>query len=377
MSTRETKSDGVQRGPTRRRRKRGTSNNNDQTQDDQTVGENETEAGTARAPKSGGGSRARVKQRGGTRKGCANVVPGKNAVTPEVEAAMADFVTKTLAKGVEGIRKEFAELKTYTAPEFKFEQFTANAARNRYKDVVCLDATRVVLNLNVPPETDYIHANNVKMPGLERQYIATQGPLESTIPDFWRLVHQESASSVVMLCKCIEDGKNKCAAYFPEANAYKTYGSMFVNNKKTEPGDVLTHTIEVLPDGCSNSTVIKLLQMLDWPDRGVPEKPMGVLRLLRTLPAGLCIIHCSAGIGRTGTVILIDTIVSRLLKGQTVVVKEAFQELRNQRASAVQTEAQYVLIHTCVLEYIRAKMPAKYRDAALTFAEDVKKANMV
>uniref|UniRef100_A0A914ZAP5 Protein tyrosine phosphatase n=1 Tax=Panagrolaimus superbus TaxID=310955 RepID=A0A914ZAP5_9BILA len=312
------------------------------------------------------------------------VVQGRNAVTPEVEAAMADFVKTTLAKGVAGLRKEFAEIKVYTATEYKFEAFSNanNIPKNRYKDVVCLDGSRVVLNLNVPPESDYIHANLIKLEGLDRSYIATQGPLEGTIPDFWRLVHQESATSVVMLCKCIEDGKNKCAQYFPDANAYKNYGCMFVNNKKTEAGTagedkLVIHTIEALPEGCSNSTVVKLLQMNDWPDRGVPEKPMSVLRMIRAIPTGICVIHCSAGVGRTGTVILIDAIIHRLLKGQLCNVKEMFQTLRNQRASAVQAESQYVLIHTCVLEYIRAKLPGKYRESALQFAEEVKNAKMI
>ena len=252
--------------------------------------------------------------------------------------------------------------------------------------MVCLDNSRVILNLNVPPESDYVHANTVRYEGLDQSYIATQGPLDSTIPDFWRMVHQESATSVLMLCKWVEEGKNKCSQYFPDANTYKNYGSMFVNNKRTEIGEdkLLIHTIEVLPDGCSNSTIIKLFQMNDWPDRGlnfietcrkqitflgVPEKPRAILRLLRAIPPGMCVIHCSAGIGRTGTVILIDAIISRLLKGRIARVKEMFQTLRNQRASAVrkffyficsksiylvvETEAQYIMIHTCVLEYIR------------------------
>uniref|UniRef100_A0AC34FUJ8 Protein-tyrosine phosphatase n=1 Tax=Panagrolaimus sp. ES5 TaxID=591445 RepID=A0AC34FUJ8_9BILA len=257
-------------------------------------------------------------------------------------------------RGVAGLRKEFAQLKVYTSPQYKFEAFSTptNTLRNRYKDVVCLDSSRVVLNLNVPPDSDYIHANNIKLEGLDRSYIATQGPLETTISDFWRLVHQESATSIVMLCKCIEDGKNKCAQYFPPANSYKNYG-------------------------CINSTMVKLFQMNDWPDRGVPDKPMSILRLLRAIPAGRCIIHCSAGVGRTGTVILIDAIINRLLKGLTCNVKEMFQFLRNQRASAVQAESQYVLIHTCVLNYIRAKMPGKYKESAMQFAEEVKNAKLV
>ncbi|KAI6221359.1 Protein-tyrosine phosphatase [Aphelenchoides fujianensis] len=300
------------------------------------------------------------------------------ALSAEVEAAVADFVANVQRAGVDGLRKEFVDLKQYVAPDFRYEAFTANPQRNRYKDVVCLDASRVVLTLNVPPESDYVHANYVKLEGVERTFVAAQGPIEKTIPDFWRMAHQLEAGSVIMLCKTMEDGKPKCVQYFPlEAGAHKH--SMFVTTKRVDQEDkFVTYTLEVLPEGCSNATFLKLIHVTDWPDRGVPSSGMSVLRLIRSIPTGACIVHCSAGVGRTGTVLAIEAAMQRLFKmGANVNIREIVKEIRNQRASAVQTEAQFVFIHGAILDYIRAKMPAKYREMVQQFHEDVKKAGMV
>lgn len=95
-----------------------------------------------------------------------------------------------------------------------------------------------------------------------------------------------------MLCKVVEDNKAKCFQYFPlEQGSYKNYGCMFVNNKRVETNDdkCTIYTLEILPDGCSNSNIVKLIHMDQWPDRGVPEKPMPILRLIKAIPAGLCV----------------------------------------------------------------------------------------
>uniref|UniRef100_A0A1I7Y623 Protein-tyrosine-phosphatase n=1 Tax=Steinernema glaseri TaxID=37863 RepID=A0A1I7Y623_9BILA len=282
--------------------------------------------------------------------------------SPEVEVAVGAFVSNMTTLGVEGLRKEFDELKKYVPPNFEYTMCTANAARNRYKNVVCLDASRVVLTLNVPPETDYIHANWVKLENVDKTFIATQGPLDTTISDFWRMVHQEGVTTIFMLCKVEESGEAKCAQYWPiEQGSYQTYGCMFVNNKKVESPDSRwkSYTLEVLPEGCSNSTVTKLHQMLDWPCKGVPTSGMSVLRLLKSItPGGPCLVHCSAGIGRTGTIIAVESVLQRLFKGIPVNMKELFTQLRNQRASSIQTEGQYVFVHLCIIMYINAKMPS-------------------
>jgi protein tyrosine phosphatase len=306
-------------------------------------------------------------------------VLGKTSVSPEAENAINAFIQATVSSGLEGIRKEFGEVKNYAAIDSAHEKFNANPDRNRYKDIICLDATRVVIQqAAAPPEGDYIHANWIKMESVDRQFIATQGPLENTIGDFWRMVFQENVAVILMLCKCEEEGKVKCSQYWPpEQNGYKTYNGMFVNNKKVEKEDrFCAYTLEVLPDGCSNSNIVKLIQVTDWPDKGVPTSGMSILRLLKmistgTLNSGPCVVHCSAGVGRTGTLIAIETAIQRLWKGQIINFREIVQQMRNQRACMMQTEHQYIFAHLSVMYYISAKIP-KHREAVMTFHEQYK-----
>ncbi|KAK0406997.1 hypothetical protein QR680_018938 [Steinernema hermaphroditum] len=269
----------------------------------------------------------------GKRKTQLKASKGLGAVTPEAETAMSAFVQATTTLGIEGLKKEFADIKGYASPTMEINACRANETRNRYKDVVCLDSSRVTLTLNVPPEGDYIHANWVKLEGCDKTFIAAQGPLDTTISDFWRMVHQEGVTTILMLCRTEESGKVEKEDKFT------------------------TFTLEVLPEGCSNSTITKIFQMSDWPDRGVPQSSMTVLRLLKLVVAGgPCIVHCSAGVGRTGTIIAIEACIQRLMKGQQVAMKDLFMQLRNQRASSIQTEGQYCFVHLSVINYIGAKL---------------------
>ncbi|VDN04956.1 unnamed protein product [Thelazia callipaeda] len=255
------------------------------------------------------------------------VVLGKVAISDSAMLVIDEFVERSCAAGIEGLRKEFANLKGFIPPNFHHNQCLANFNRNRYKDVVCLDSTRVVLTLNVPPETDYIHANWIKLWGVDHVFIATQGPLESTVGDFWRMIYQEEAKTILMLAKTVEDNKQKCVQYWPEKDgSRRKHGCMYVSNKKVEKDDKFTkNTIEVIPEGSANSVILKLIQMTDWPDRGVPKSGMSVLRMLKLIePNGPCVVHCSAGIGRTGTVILVETCLQRLWKGYRLNVRFFF-----------------------------------------------------
>ncbi|EPB65897.1 Protein-tyrosine phosphatase, partial [Ancylostoma ceylanicum] len=120
--------------------------------------------------------------------------------------------------------------------------------------------------------------------------------------------------------QCIEDGKIKGTQYWPlDAGQYQTFGKMFVNTKKVESeGKFLIYTVEVLPEGCSNSNIVKVLHMTSWPDRGLPMSGRHVLRLIRQ-----------------------------------VSLVDLFKTLRNQRASCIQLEGQYVFIILSVLDYIK------------------------
>ncbi|KAK6733603.1 hypothetical protein RB195_017388 [Necator americanus] len=283
-----------------------------------------------------------------------------------IDKTIKEYVELTASKGVKGFQDEFKKMASYRAPNdlYKYESFNLNQKRNRYPDVICLESTRVRLTQDVPPSTDYIHANWVKFDKHDRTFIATQAPLENTIDDFWRMVFQERCSSIVNLTHKKEKDSMKSVMYWPEfAGSFKTYDKMFVNTKKIEYENKLPiYTIELVPEGCSDSHVVKMIHMSNWPDKGVPTSGRHVLRLLRMVVAnrldcGPIVVHCSAGIGRTGSIILIDVILRKLFTGEHVDMVELFKELRNQRAWAINNESLYVFVVYSVLDYIRSVAP--------------------
>ena len=207
--------------------------------------------------------------------------------------------------------------------------------------------------------------------------MATQGPLDNTVEDFWRMIVQVQAPVIVNLTTCCENGKNKCARYWPATTdgASQTYGRFTVTVKKCERAteknkDKLdVYTLEVLPDGCSNSLIVRLINTADWPDGGTMPSAMTTLRLIKsiyladTLAKGAVVIHCSAGIGRTGSLVLIDYCLCRLFSlYQPPNLEEAFMQLREQRASSVQKEQQFVHIVICIVAYIAARIPKYDKD---------------
>ncbi|CAJ0608256.1 unnamed protein product [Cylicocyclus nassatus] len=300
-------------------------------------------------------------------------------ISPEIDRVIDCFVDLILVMGIEGLRKQYQEISSYRTADFKFTAFSENPTKNRYNDVVCLDRTRVVLTHDVPPQSDYIHANWVRFEKHDREFIATQGPLDNTIGDFWRMVFQEQCPSIVNLTRCVEEGKIKCSEYWPtEAGKFFTQGKIFVNTKKVESEEkFMVYTIELVPEGCSNSHVVKMIHMTTWPDRGVPQSGRHVLRLLRKVVAdkldcGPIVMHCSAGIGRTGCIIMVDIILRRLFAGKPVDMPEIFKQLRDQRAQSIPVDILYVFVVVSVIEYIRAKFPQKYRVKTQKFMDEYK-----
>ncbi|CAJ0568952.1 unnamed protein product, partial [Mesorhabditis spiculigera] len=289
----------------------------------------------------------------------ATVKPGRAQpkFTPEQDSAADKFCNYIKSTPAEQIVSDFEKVQTYPEKKGDCEVCKKNTAKNRYGDVHCLDATRVELKTDFGNYTsadgDYIHANWISFDYLERKYIATQGPKDNTIEDFWRMVFQENVAAIVCVCNFVEGGQSKCAEYFPiNAGEYKNYGKMFVNNKKV---DDIVYTLEVLPDGCSNSIVTKLIFCTEWPDKGMPTKggiPLKIRRLTREAGTGPVVVHCSAGIGRTGTYILIEMAIQKLLKGKEPVMIDLYKDLRDCRASSVQNTQQYLYAYSSVLDFI-------------------------
>ncbi|KAM8983730.1 receptor-type tyrosine-protein phosphatase U-like isoform 2-T2 [Ara ararauna] len=230
-----------------------------------------------------------------------------------------------------------------------------NQSKNRYKSIIPYDHCRVVLQ---PSDTGngYINASYVDSYRSPHFFIAAQGPLPGTVLDFWQMVWQEKTSVIVMLTGLVEQNKTKCEQYWPEQE--QVYGDFTVtlNNTRTTTG-LVTRIFSLQKAGCAFPRVVEQFHYLLWPDHGVPRNSAQLLCLVdlvnkRALeaPAGPVVVHCSAGIGRTGTFIALDFLLKMGRAEGKVDVFHCVQRLREQRISMVQTKEQYTFLYEVVLE---------------------------
>ncbi|GAB0202949.1 receptor-type tyrosine-protein phosphatase kappa-like [Grus japonensis] len=230
-----------------------------------------------------------------------------------------------------------------------------NQSKNRYKSIIPYDHCRVVLH---PSDTgnSYINASYVDSYRSPRFFIAAQGPLPGTVLDFWQMVWQEKTSVIVMLTGLVEQNKTKCEQYWPEQE--QVYGDFTVtlNNTRTTTG-LVTRIFCLQKAGCALPRVVEQFHYLLWPDHGVPRNAAQLLCLMELVnkrgletPAGPVLVHCSAGIGRTGTFIALDFLLKMGKVEGKVDVFHCVQRLREQRVSMVQTKEQYTFLYEALLE---------------------------
>ncbi|RCN41462.1 Protein-tyrosine phosphatase [Ancylostoma caninum] len=262
------------------------------------------------------------------------------------------FVEHVICKGPRGLIEEFRKMKR-TNDLTKMTEFVAqiHTGKNRYKDVGCLDNNRVILTIG---PCSYIHANYVSTPDNPKKFICTQAPLPGTCAEFWCMVVQESAEVIVMLCNFIEQKSKKCAVYFPtQRNAPMMFNDVEVCFKSQEQYTFPFETkskleitfLEVKIPGFSPHTCSHY-HWKDWPDRGVPPADLAPLHLLDSFKNTKTpiIIHCSAGIGRTGSMVLLEHAIEVLQKGGTLEEMSVYLlELRKQRNNSIQVGFRYVL----------------------------------
>uniref|UniRef100_A0A7N6FCT9 protein-tyrosine-phosphatase n=1 Tax=Anabas testudineus TaxID=64144 RepID=A0A7N6FCT9_ANATE len=234
-----------------------------------------------------------------------------------------------------------------------------NKPKNRYANVIAYDHTRVVL---APIEgilgSDYINSNYIDGYRKQNAYIATQGPLAETFGDFWRMVWEQRAASVVMMTRLEEKSRIKCDQYWPSRGT-ETYGMLQVTLLDTmELATFCVRTFCLHKSGSSERREVRQFQFTAWPDHGVPEYPTPFLNFLRRVKAcnppdaGPIIVHCSAGVGRTGCFIVIDAMLERIRHERTVDIYGHVTLMRSQRNYMVQTEDQYSFIHEALLEAV-------------------------
>ncbi|PNF17113.1 hypothetical protein B7P43_G09096 [Cryptotermes secundus] len=277
--------------------------------------------------------------------------------------------------------KEFQELKFFSEILKTLKQYSCsegekevNRKKNRYKDILPFDSSRVILSEYAGvPGSDYINANYIKGASGSPAYIACQGPLPHTVNDFWRMVVECEVQVIVMACNEEEAGKHKCENYWVEREGEeKQFGMVTIRLVKasTVCPDFLVRTMRLkytssqLPHVSEERTVCQF-HYSAWPDHGVPPlvRPLlDMVRLVRdtqaseTLPV---LVHCSAGCGRTGTICAIDYVWGLLRAGKLnkdFSLYKLVQDMRKQRIAMVQTKEQYVLVHQAVRELFREQL---------------------
>ncbi|KAM9720206.1 receptor-type tyrosine-protein phosphatase F isoform 11-T12 [Menidia menidia] len=270
---------------------------------------------------------------------------------------LADHIERLKANDNLRFSQEYESIDPGQQFTWENSNMEVNKPKNRYANVIAYDHSRVVLtSVDAVPGSDYINANYIDGYRKQNAYIATQGPLPETLSDFWRMVWEQRSNTIVMMTRLEEKSRVKCDQYWPSRGT-ETYGMIQVTMLDTvELATYSVRTFALYKNGSSEKREVRQFQFMAWPDHGVPEYPTPILAFLRRVKAcnppdaGPMVVHCSAGVGRTGCFIVIDAMLERMKHEKSVDIYGHVTCMRAQRNYMVQTEDQYIFIHEALLE---------------------------
>ncbi|XP_066299153.1 receptor-type tyrosine-protein phosphatase alpha-like [Branchiostoma lanceolatum] len=271
---------------------------------------------------------------------------------------LAEYVKKNRANSELGFKAEYKALRDGQLHPWDVARQVYNKKKNRYGNIVTYDHSRVMIGCD--PSSDYINASYIDGYKREKMYIAAQGPNKATIADLWRMAWQEKSPCIVMVTNLMENSKVKCERYWPGNTHTQEYGDLGLTCMKEEVHTDYTirkfHLFQAANPKIFHE--IYQYQFTSWPDHGVPAYPSPLMALRNRVKehvnpeSGPIIVHCSAGVGRTGTFIMLDMMMEMVQQEEQVDVFNCVNQLREQRINMVQTADQYVFIYDALLEAI-------------------------
>ncbi|XP_034258810.1 phosphatidylinositol phosphatase PTPRQ [Pantherophis guttatus] len=237
-----------------------------------------------------------------------------------------------------------------------------NKSKNRFPNIKPYNNNRVKLMPDAcVPGSDYINASYVSGYLCPNEFIATQGPLPGTVGDFWRMVWETRAKTVVMLTQCYEKGRIRCHQYWPEDNIPVTVFGDIVITKLVEDTQIDWTIRNLKIEKHGDCMMVRQCNFTAWPEHGVPETSASLVHFAKLVRGSRShdntpiIVHCSAGVGRTGVYIALDHLIQHINDHDFVDVYGLVAELRSERMCMVQNLAQYIFLHQCVLDLLTIK----------------------
>ncbi|XP_067276105.1 phosphatidylinositol phosphatase PTPRQ isoform X2 [Pseudorasbora parva] len=287
----------------------------------------------------------------------------RKSLKPISKKSFLQHVEDLCANDNAKFQEEFAEL-----PKLLQDLATSDAdlpwnrSKNRFTNIKPYNNSRVKL-LSEPgmPGSDYINASFVSGYLCPNEFIATQGPLPSTVADFWRMIWETGTKTIVMLTQCFEKGRIRCHQYWPEDNKPVTVFADIIITKLTEDvrPDWTVRALRVERHG--SYMIVHHFNYTSWPEHGVPESSSTLIQFVKAVRSNrghdntTIVVHCSAGVGRTGVFIALDHLIQHLRDHDFVDIYGLVAELRSERMCMVQNLAQYMFLHQSTLDLLSAK----------------------
>ncbi|MEJ1269604.1 protein tyrosine phosphatase non-receptor type 21 [Cricetulus griseus] len=300
---------------------------------------------------------------------------GKEVSTRATNDERCKILEQRLEQGMVFTEYERILKKRLVDGECSTARLPENAERNRFQDVLPYDDARVELVPTKENNTGYINASHIKVSvsGTEWDYIATQGPLQNTCQDFWQMVWEQGIAIIAMVTAEEEGGREKSFRYWPRLGSRHntvTYGRFKITTRfRTDSGCYATTGLKMKHLLTGQERTVWHLQYTDWPEHGCPEDLKGFLSYLEEIqsvrrhtnstsepqsPNPPLLVHCSAGVGRTGVVILSEIMIACLEHNEVLDIPRVLDMLRQQRMMLVQTLGQYTFVYRVLIQFLKS-----------------------